>query len=93
MAKLRVDAAALCPFVIWAIIKAEAKASPEHVSGGVTNSIKPSHIAILGEKNKASMIKANKILKELHDVADPVPSNSQDRASIVDRADLLIVRL
>ena len=51
-AKLKVDANALCPFVIWAIVKAEAKAAPKFVLGGMTNFIKPPHINSLAEKSR-----------------------------------------
>ena len=72
LAKLKLEAVTLSPFVIWSIVKAEAKATKEFVSGGVTNFIKPADITSLGEKRKPAMIKANKMIQTYHETADKI---------------------
>ena len=93
LSKLDVEASALS-FVIWAIVKAEATAPPHAVSSGVTHYITSSHVSVLAEEwKKASMIKANQLMKEYHETADCVGIHGRDRIRIVDQADLLIIRL
>ena len=63
LSKLDFEASALS-FVIWAIVKAEATAPPHAVSSGVTHYITSSHVSVLAEEwKKASMIKANQLMK------------------------------
>ena len=52
LAKLKVEADALSPFVFWSIVKAEAKAPEAFVSGGVTSYISKNEISSLGDKKR-----------------------------------------
>jgi len=95
LAKLKFEAEALCPYVVWSIIKAEAKCHDDHVHNGVTNFIRTSDIASLidPKTNKNSMIKVNGMMEAYHEVADMCDLDRIDRATIVDKADILMIRL
>ena len=85
---------ALSPFVIWSIVKAEALC---HMRFGQKtrwgSCIYTQGIAALGTNKKPAMIKANKMMHTYHETADKVGLNGTDHARIVDRADVLMVRL
>ena len=87
------SADALCPFVIWSIVKTEAKAPDNHVTNGLTSYIKVGEIQSLAEKNEKAMIDANAMMKAYHEIVDNLDLGSHDRALIVDRADILMVKL
>ena len=93
LAHLKLDAAAMSPYVIWAILKTEASCPKECVMNGVTGFLTAGSIGLLASKEKASMIKANRMMEQLHEAADRVDIDSTMRAMIVDKADIAIVRL
>ena len=93
LAKLNVEADALSPFVVWGCVKTEAKAPGDCVSGSVTNYIKPNEIGALVSKKKLSMVKANSMMEEYHEIADGLDWTPESRASVIDRADILMCKL
>ena len=52
IANLQVDSSTMAPYVVWAILKAEAMCPKEHVSNGVTEYFSPASVSMLPVKQK-----------------------------------------
>ena len=93
ISQLKVETSKMAPFVIWAMLKTEALCPHEFVTNGVTGFIKCTEISSVASKGIASMINANNLMKQYHEIADRVNIDTRTRVKIIDKADILITQL